>query len=296
MGITCGCVPLKLNNSQYQIHSLCTGTTQKVDLSNLDYHLHSKLSWICLNDIRIHPEKYSKLISESLSLLSGEKSPENQDSSMLPLQQFLDTFLKSNEEMLSIITELGAKINSLSSIKKNSIEWNEELYTAISDAFKKNKENNINKEEVLPSVVFSSVTKKNLRVVEYNLNGYYDPEITIWKLLLEHKEKTNDILSDNYIYGISYSSCEDERRENFMTKFYFMFELNIDDVIINGVNPITGNYQPLTLNETFLKDINYKDNIVGGSYVFTGEEVNIIFMLSDGTKKEEKIKLDKAEL
>ena len=70
----------------------------------------------------------------------------------------------------------------------------------------------------------------------------------------------------------------------------------IDDVIINGVNPITGNYQPLTLNETFLKDINYKDNIVGGSYVFTGEEVNIIFMLSDGTKKEENIKLDKAEL
>ena len=75
-----------------------------------------------------------------------------------------------------------------------------------------------------------------------------------------------------------------------------MFELNIDDVIINGVNPITGNYQPLTLNETFLKDVNYKDNIVGGSYVFTGEEVNIIFMLSDGTKKEENIKLDKAEL
>lgn len=292
MGITCGCVPLKSINSHNQILSQPLEKDNKeIDFLTYDYHEHSRLSWVCINDIRTNPEKYSKLIAESLALLTQQSQEQKE---LNPLQTFLDNFLKSNEEMLSIIKELGTKIDSIAANKKPSIEWNEDLYKALLEETKIVAEDS--SKTLQPSVIFSLATKKNLRVVEYELNGYYDPEITAWKLLLEHKEKTNDILSDDYIYAIAFSSCEDGKKENFITKFYFMFEININDVIINGVNPITGNYQPLTLNESFMKDVEYKQNIVGGSYVYTGEEVNVVFKLCDGTKKEENFKSDKGIL
>ena len=293
MGITCGCVPLKPINSQNQILSQPLEKENKeIDFLTFDYHEHSRLSWICVNDIRTNPEKYSKLISESLTLLSQQSSEQKKE--LNPLQTFLDNFLKSNEEMLSIIKELGTKIDIIAANKKPSIEWNEDLYKALLEENKAILEDS--SKTLQPSVIFSLATKKNLRVVEYELNGYYEPEIAAWKLLLEHKEKTDDILSDDYIYALAYSSCEDGKKENFNTKFYFMFEIKISDVIINGVNPITGNYQPLTLNESFMKEVDYKQNIVGGSYVYTGEEVNVVFQLCDGTKKEENFKSDKGIL
>ena len=289
-------------------------TNENFNKSSFDFKKHSQLVWVCLNDIRISPKKYSELLLDSLSLLKEKENPENDNQNNIPLPQqvntnnfntdyeenprtslreFLSSFLKSNDEMYSILQELVSKFNSLSLKEIKSIEYEEELYQAIDNYYNSNKENNNNNNNnTSSSTIFSIAMDKNLRVIEYEIDCYTQPEITIWKILLEHKEKTDEILSDDYIKGIAYSFCEDNNLNNFKTKIYFLYEVKIKDVVITGINPLSGVYLPLKLDEPFFKDIPYKNKIIGGSYVYIEDGINVEFFLYNGEKVEENIKLN----
>jgi hypothetical protein len=311
MGISCGCIPMK-GNIPKNFLSFDNITNENFNKSSFDFKKHSQLVWVCLNDIRISPKKYSELLLDSLSLLKEKENPENDNQNNIPLPQqvntnnfntdyeenprtslreFLSSFLKSNDEMYSILQELVSKFNSLSLKEIKSIEYEEELYQAIDNYYNSNKENN-NNNNTSSSTIFSIAMDKNLRVIEYEIDCYTQPEITIWKILLEHKEKTDEILSDDYIKGIAYSFCEDNNLNNFKTKIYFLYEVKIKDVVITGINPLSGVYLPLKLDEPFFKDIPYKDKIIGGSYVYIEDGINVEFFLYNGEKVEENIKLN----
>lgn len=311
MGISCGCIPMK-GNIPKNFLSFDNITNENFNKSSFDFKKHSQLVWVCLNDIRISPKKYSELLLDSLSLLKEKENPENDNQNNIPLPQqvntnnfntdyeenprtslreFLSSFLKSNDEMYSILQELVSKFNSLSLKEIKSIEYEEELYQAIDNYYNSNKENN-NNNNTSSSTIFSIAMDKNLRVIEYEIDCYTQPEITIWKILLEHKEKTDEILSDDYIKGIAYSFCEDNNLNNFKTKIYFLYEVKIKDVVITGINPLSGVYLPLKLDEPFFKDIPYKNKIIGGSYVYIEDGINVEFFLYNGEKVEENIKLN----
>ena len=310
MGISCGCIPMK-GNIPKNFLSFDNITNENFNKSSFDFKKHSQLVWVCLNDLRISPKKYSELLLDSLSLLKEKENPENDNQNNIPLPQqvntnnfntdyeenprtslreFLSSFLKSNDEMYSILQELVSKFNSLSLKEIKSIEYEEELYQAIDNYYNSNKENNNN--NTSSSTIFSIAMDKNLRVIEYEIDCYTQPEITIWKILLEHKEKTDEILSDDYIKGIAYSFCEDNNLNNFKTKIYFLYEVKIKDVVITGINPLSGVYLPLKLDEPFFKDIPYKNKIIGGSYVYIEDGINVEFFLYNGEKVEENIKLN----
>ena len=311
MGISCGCIPVK-GNIPKNFLSFDNITNENFNKSSFDFKKHSQLVWVCLNDIRISPKKYSELLLDSLSLLKEKENPENDNQNNIPLPQqvntnnfntdyeenprtslreFLSSFLKSNDEMYSILQELVSKFNSLSLKEIKSIEYEEELYQAIDNYYNSNKENN-NNNNTSSSTIFSIAMNKNLRVIEYEIDCYTQPEITIWKILLEHKEKTDEILSDDYIKGIAYSFCEDNNLNNYRTKIYFLYEVKIKDVVITGINPLSGVYLPLKLDEPFFKDIPYKNKIIGGSYVYIEDGINVEFFLYNGEKVEENIKLN----
>ncbi len=319
MGISCGCIPMK-GNEPKNFLSFDNITTENFSKSSFDFKKHSQLVWVCLNDLRISPKKYSELLLDTLSLLKEKENPENdnQNNIQLPIEmntnnfntdyeknprkslnEFLSSFLQSNDEMYSILQELVSKFNTLSLKEIKSIEYEEELYQAIDNYYKTNNENNNNNNNNIndnnnssSSSIFSIAMNKNLRVIEYEIDSYTQPEITIWRILLEHKEKTDEILSDDYIKGIAYSFCEDNNLNNFKTKIYFLYEVKIKDVVITGINPLSGVYLPLKLDEPFFKDIPYKDKIIGGSYVYIEDGINVEFFLYNGEKVEENIKLN----
>ena len=314
MGISCGCIPMK-GNEPKNFLSFDNITTENFDKSSFDFKKHSQLVWVCLNDLRISPKKYSELLLDSLTLLKEKEkdNPQNdnqkniqlqiqmntnnfntdyEEDSRTSLREFLSSFLQSNDEMYSILQELVSKFNTLSSKEIKSIEYEEELYQAIDNYYKSNNENNNNNNNTSSSTIFSIAINKNLRVIEYEIDSYTQPEITIWRILLEHKEKTDDILSDDYIKGIAYSFCKDNNLNNFKTKIYFLYEVKIKDVVITGINPLSGVYLPLKLDEPFFKDIPYKDKIIGGSYVYIEDGINVEFFLYNGEKVEENIKLN----
>ena len=296
MGISCGCILMKGNESNNFL-SFDNITQENFNKETFDFEKHSQLVWICLNDIRISPKKYSELLLDNLSLL--KENPENENKTLInniennenpkkTLRDLLLSFLQSNDEMYSILQELVSKFETLSSKEIKSIDFEVELYEAIDNYYKSNN-NNMNDSS---SIIFSVATNKNLRVIEYEIENYCKPEMTIWKILLDHKEKTDEILSDDYIKGIAYSFCEDNNLNNFRTKIYFLYEVKIKDVIINGINPLSGVYLPLKLDEPFFKDISYKDKIIGGSYVYIEDGINVEFFLYNGEKVEENIKLN----
>ena len=298
MGISCGCILMKGNESNNFL-SFDNITQENFNKETFDFEKHSQLVWICLNDIRISPKKYSELLLDSLSLLKEKENPENENKTLInniennenpkkTLRDLLLSFLQSNDEMYSILQELVSKFETLSSKEIKSIDFEIELYEAIDNYYKSNN-NNMNDSS---SIIFSVATNKNLRVIEYEIENYCKPEMTIWKILLDHKEKTDEILSDDYIKGIAYSFCEDNNLNNFRTKIYFLYEVKIKDVIINGINPLSGVYLPLKLDEPFFKDISYKDKIIGGSYVYIEDGINVEFFLYNGEKVEENIKLN----
>ena len=296
MGISCGCILMKGNESNNFL-SFDNITQENFNKETFDFEKHSQLVWICLNDIRISPKKYSELLLDNLSLL--KENPENENKTLInniennenpkkTLRDLLLSFLQSNDEMYSILQELVSKFETLSSKEIKSIDFEIELYEAIDNYYKSNN-NNMNDSS---SIIFSVATNKNLRVIEYEIENYCKPEMTIWKILLDHKEKTDEILSDDYIKGIAYSFCEDNNLNNFKTKIYFLYEVKTKDVIITGINPLSGVYLPLKLDEPFFKDIPYKDKIIGGSYVYIEDGINVEFILYNGEKAEENIKLN----
>jgi hypothetical protein len=314
MGITCGCIPMKGNESKNYL-SFDNITKENFNKEIFDFKKHSQLVWVCINDIRINPKKYSELLLDILSLLKNNKEKgeiENKniqntnnfitdydENPRTSLKEFLSSFLQSNDEMHSILQELVSKFETLSSKEIKSIEYENELYEAIDHYYNSNNNinnnnNNIdnNNNNISPSSIFSIAMNKNLKAIEYEINNYTQPEITIWKILLDNKEKTDEIISNDYIKGIAYSFCEDNNLNNFRTKIYFLYEVKIKDVIINGINPLSGVYLPLKLDEPFFKDISYKDKIIGGSYVYIEDGINVEFFLYNGEKVEENIKLN----
>ena len=309
MGITCGCVPISSAIPQNKIQSVNSIPKDTAAASDYDFNLHSRITFICLNDLRTEPEKYSKLIKDTLELIGPADSNElkgppesagQQESNKEKfIQEFLTDFVKNHDDMLSIVKEIGDKIEQLIPKHLRSLEWSENLFLAISNYQKDHAEFHVKENHSgnffhfrEPSVIFSTTAKKNLKVSEYELKGFYKPEIAIWKLLIEHKEKIYEFLSDDYYNIVTFSYCECEGNfDTFITKFFFLYEVRQKDIIINGVNPMTGIYQPFTLYESFFKDITYKDQIVGGDYVYTEEGLNVIFTLANGEKKEELIKL-----
>ena len=56
------------------------------------------------------------------------------------------------------------------------------------------------------------------------------------------------------------------------------------------MNPVTGAKEPLSLDEKFFENLEYKDKIIEGNYIYTGDNIlNVVFKLWNGETKEENI-------
>ena len=195
---------------------------------------------------------------------------------------------------------------------KHPREWNKNLYDAIDNAFKKKNDNCSNNEfdekngeEFSAQVILSTALQQRVKVIEYEISNYATPEIVVWRLLIANREKICDILYDDYFSGLSYSFIDTEEATNnektedlefFKTNFYFIYKLNEEDIVINGLNPFSGLYLPLKLTEPIFKDINFKNEIVGGNYVYNENGITAAFELYNGEHKEENIEFHENNL
>ena len=194
---------------------------------------------------------------------------------------------------------------------KNPREWSKNLYDAIDNAAKKiydNSSNNEfdekNNEEFSPQIILSTALQQRVKIIEYEVSNYATPEIIVWRLLIQNREKICDILYDDYFSGLSYSYVDKEENNNekndelefFKTKFYFIYKLKEEDIVISGLNPFSGLYLPLKLTEPIFKDINFKNEIVGGNYVYNENGITAVFELYNGEHKEENIEFHENNL
>lgn len=129
--------------------------------------------------------------------------------------------------------------------------------------------------------------------MSYEVETFEEPEITVLKLLYDNKEKIIDILTSNYIGGIAYSPPINNENDKSKTLFLFFYEVKDSIIVLKGVNPLTGNYQPFVLDKEYAKNFEYQNMIVNGTYVQTTEGVQVTFNLWNGTKREEILQLDK---
>ena len=66
--------------------------------------------------------------------------------------------------------------------------------------------------------------------------------------------------------------------------------MNKHKEIIDGVNPVTGAKEPLTMEEKFFANLEYKDKVIEGTYFYSGDNIlNVVFKLWNGETKEENI-------
>jgi hypothetical protein len=293
--------------------------SKKTVESSIDYYQISKTMFEFLNRIRLNPEKYVSMITNiinefsniqtvSTNSLNGqvnelEKSinnikdlrksynSEKSNNSNLSINEQIKSYLKQ-EKNLSNLIELRdtlLKITESTEKKTDFVLWSEKVYLTAYEYLIEVEEKVSNNKEYLEKSSSQRVSEKlkiNSICTEFNFIGYanFSPELTVFFLLLENKERFKNILFDNYAYG---AACMFPVSGGSRTRTLFYFvNKNLKQPKIKGINPHTGETLELGLEEPIFDSINYKHLIINGSYNTDGETLNVIFNLVDGKQKE----------
>jgi hypothetical protein len=229
-----------------------------------------------------------KQLKLSSSSLGGNNNPP------LSINEQIKSYLKEEENLQNLIElrDILLKIIESTEKKTDFILWSEKVYLAAYDYLIEVEEKVSNNKEFIEKSSSQRVSEKlkiNSICTEFNFNGIhsYSPELTVFFLLLENKERFKNILLDNYAYG---AACMFPLKEGVgggktRSLFYFVNK-NLKQPKISGSNPHTGLTQELGLDEPLFYSINYKHLIVDGTYFSDGDKLNVKFNLIDGKKKE----------
>lgn len=187
--------------------------------------------------------------------------------------------LQSHEDKVNIIKEIS---NVLLSQSSKTVEWNQKIYDTISSYANKNE---LYKE--IPQELRIDINKavdKNVSETIFSYTKYFEAYNMVWHLLINNKEQIDSMLLNYYEVGC----CVTVKKE-FCT-YIILLKMNKHKAIIDGVNPVTGAKEPLTMEEKFIANLEYKDKVIEGNYFYSGDSIlNVVFKLWNGETKEENI-------
>lgn len=255
--------------------------SKSIDNSSLvDYYQMSRNILEQINSIRINPKFYFETL---------EKIMNNSDIP-LSLKELKETIVKTDRNTVYSIKSYLAK-----EIKGDVILWNEKVFLAISNYLIEVEE----KCNFDPKIAMKNASMRvserlngNYSVVEFNLNGFYPPEICVWNFLTDNKDRLDVILGDSYISG---AVCCFASKNNYRmrTLMYFVNKNSDRTVKLIGRDEVKGVNENMLLCDFVdrygLEDRvkEYAEKITGGNYIIEGEKVKVDFLLYTGEVKEE---------
>ena len=255
--------------------------SKSIDNSSLvDYYQMSRSILEQINSIRINPKFYFETL---------EKIMNNSDIP-LSLKELKETIIKTDRNTVYSIKSYLAK-----EIKGDVILWNEKVFLAISNYLIEVEE----KCNFDPKIAMKNASMRvserlngNYSVVEFNLNGFYPPEICVWNFLTDNKDRLDVILGDSYISG---AVCCFASKNNYRmrTLMYFVNKNSDRTVKLIGRDEVKGVNENMLLCDFVdrygLEDRvkEYAEKITGGNYIIEGEKVRVDFLLYSGEVKEE---------
>ena len=255
--------------------------SKSIDNSSLvDYYQMSRNILEQINSIRINPKFYFETL---------EKIMNNSDIP-LSLKELKETIVKTDRNTVYSIKSYLAK-----EIKGDVILWNEKVFLAISNYLIEVEE----KCNFDPKIAMKNASMRvserlngNYSVVEFNLNGFYPPEICVWNFLTDNKDRLDVILGDSYISG---AVCCFASKNNYRmrTLMYFVNKNSDRTVKLIGRDEVKGVNENMLLCDFVdrygLEDRvkEYAEKITGGNYIIEGEKVKVDFLLYSGEVKEE---------
>lgn len=255
--------------------------SKSIDNSSLvDYYQMSRSILEQINSIRINPKFYFETL---------EKIMNNSDIP-LSLKELKETIVKTDRNTVYSIKSYLAK-----EIKGDVILWNEKVFLAISNYLIEVEE----KCNFDPKIAMKNASMRvserlngNYSVVEFNLNGFYPPEICVWNFLTDNKDRLDVILGDSYISG---AVCCFASKNNYRmrTLMYFVNKNSDRTVKLIGRDEVKGVNENMFLCDFVdrygLEDRvkEYAEKITGGNYIIEGEKVRVDFLLYSGEVKEE---------
>lgn len=259
-------------------------TAQAEKIKKLNVLDYSKSLFSSLNNIRLNMKKYG-LILEKLSSFDSKESElritgvdlsEEDQKVVKHLLQYLST----HEDKVNIVKEISTFLLSKEPTKE--IAWNQDVYDIIMKYASKEE-----LKEEIPQELRIDINKalqKNISGTIFSMSKFYEPYNLIWHLLINNKEKIDSLLLDEYLVG-----CSVTVKKEFTTSL-ILLNMSRHKPIIDGVNPVTGAKDPLTLDEKFFDNLTYKDQVIEGNYFYTDDNVlNVIFKFWNGETKEENI-------
>lgn len=260
---------------------------EKRQIKKLDPAKYSKALFAALNSVRGDKNKYGQLLERVLSLSSEEEAATLKISGVtlqeddLVLITHLFKYISTNDDKISIIKEIS--VNLLKESNAKEIKWSDEAYKIST----KNYDNlDSNRSQEVKNQI-NKAMNKNIYIKKYSIENYYEPICALWHILLDNKEQIKSLLTDDYLYGFSKTTVT--KNYSFTTSIILLNE-NTNAVVIDGTNPVTGEKEPLLLTDKIFDKITYKSQIVGGSYVYSGDSVlNVVFKLLCGESKEENL-------
>ena len=242
----------------------------------LNMKVHNERAWNYFNLVRRNPKKFSETLSTAISSFKASKA----SSPLLsPIANYIQSYLLSKDESKRNLDELITTLDALST-SENDFKFENDIYLSLTNT-------------TSYDVCISCFYQKSIKIMSYEVETFEEPEITVLKLLYDNKEKVIDILTSNYIGGIAYSPPISNENDKSKTLFMFFYEVKDSIIVLKGVNPLTGNYQPFVLDKKHAKNFDYQHMIVNGTYVQTTEGLQVTFNLWNGSKREEILQLDK---
>lgn len=260
-------------------------SAQNEKIRKLNVDKFSKQFLESLNNIRTNIKKYGQIldkISTSINkdvteLTIANVSLTDEDKKLV---KHLLQYLSSHEDKVNIVKEIAVFLNQ--SENSMPIEWSQPVYDIINS----NTQNTSLSSEITQEIKIeiNKALHNNLAETVFTMKQYYEPYNLIWHLLFEDKEKISTLLKEEYYVGCCITI------KNEFSIYLILFNYNKHKAIIDGVNPVTGAKEPLSLEEKFFENLEYKDKIIEGNYIYTGDNIlNVVFKLWNGETKEENI-------
>ena len=260
-------------------------SAQNEKIRKLNVDKFSKQFLESLNNIRTNIKKYGQIldkISTSINkdvteLTIANVSLTDEDKKLV---KHLLQYLSSHEDKVNIVKEIAVFLNQ--SENSMPIEWSQPAYDIINS----NTQNTSLSSEITQElkIEINKALHNNLAETVFTMKQYYEPYNLIWHLLFEDKEKISTLLKEEYNVGCCITI------KNEFSIYLILFNYNKRKAIIDGVNPVTGAKEPLSLDEKFFENLEYKDKIIEGNYIYTGDNIlNVVFKLWNGETKEENI-------
>lgn len=277
MGIQCNCMPILTHTNPVLPITLSSKNCIQTAIT-LNMKHHNERTWNYFNLVRKNPKKFSETLSTAISSFKSSKAA---SPLLSPIANYIQSYILPKDDSKRNLTELITTLDALSK-NEQDFKFENEIYLSLSST-------------TSYDVCISCFYQKSIKIISYEVETFDEPEITVLKLLYENKEKVIDMLTSNYIGGIAYSPPISNENDKSKTLFMFFYEVKDSIIVLKGVNPLTGNYQPFVLDKQHTKNFEYQHMIVNGTYVHTAEGVQVTFNLWNGTKREEVLQLDKCK-